>query len=103
MYECATILHHTYITCVVFVVCSLGSGLFDELITRSEESYRVFVWSRNLNNGAAYARVGPLQEHKNARPTVLRWNILMFYSSVILMKDTAKDWDLKAMCKSKFY
>ena len=28
---------------VVFVVCCVGSGLLDELITRSEESYRVCV------------------------------------------------------------
>jgi hypothetical protein len=28
---------------LVFVVCCVGSGLYDELITRSEESYRVCV------------------------------------------------------------
>ena len=29
--------------CLVFVVCCVGSGLCDGLITRSEESYRVCV------------------------------------------------------------
>jgi len=27
----------------IFVVCCVGSGVCDELITRSEESYRVYV------------------------------------------------------------
>jgi hypothetical protein len=38
-----------------------GGGLFDELITRPEESYRlwcvVVVWSRNLENEEAMAAV----------------------------------------------
>jgi len=37
-----------------------GRGLCDELITRSEESYRklfVVVWYRNLKNGDVIARV----------------------------------------------
>jgi len=28
---------------IVFVECSVGSGLYDELVTRSEESYRMCV------------------------------------------------------------
>jgi hypothetical protein len=47
---------------VVFLVCCVGSGLCNELITLSEESYRVFlsncVFSRNLNSEAAWAGVG---------------------------------------------
>jgi hypothetical protein len=31
-----------FISCVV---CCVGSGLCDELITRSEESYRVYVYN----------------------------------------------------------
>jgi len=57
------------------------------------------VSSRILNNGVAYARVGPLREHKNTRTTILRKFILMFYSSVILMKYTAKDWALNPLWK----
>jgi len=38
----------------VFVVCCVGSGFCDELMTRVEESYRLYVsncvWSRNLNH-----------------------------------------------------
>jgi len=39
------------------VVCCVGSGLCDQLITYSEESYRVcvWVWSRNLISEAAWA------------------------------------------------
>jgi hypothetical protein len=52
----------------VFVVCCVGSGLCDELITRSEESYQVClsncVCSRNFNNEAAKARVGLLRHRK---------------------------------------
>jgi hypothetical protein len=46
---------------LVFVVCCVGSGLCDELITRAEESYRVSVCvsncvgSRNSQTGG----VGP--------------------------------------------
>jgi len=42
---------------IVFVVCCVGSEPWDELITRSEESFRVGVSkgvpSRNLNNEVA--------------------------------------------------
>jgi hypothetical protein len=49
-------------------VCYAGSGLFDELITCLEESYRVFVYVSNcvclcpinLNNEAVWARAGSL-------------------------------------------
>jgi hypothetical protein len=39
---------------LLFVVCCIGSGLCDGLITRSEESYRVCVsvWSVKFNNEA---------------------------------------------------
>jgi hypothetical protein len=55
--ERASMLRYTYIACLVFVVCCVGSGLCNELITRSEESYQVCFsnceCSRNLNNEAA--------------------------------------------------
>jgi len=42
---------------LVFVVCCVGSGLCDELITRSEEPYRLCVSKcvlyRNLKNEAS--------------------------------------------------
>ena len=37
---------------VVFVVCCVDSGLCNELIICSEESHRLYVRSRNLNNEA---------------------------------------------------
>jgi hypothetical protein len=43
------------------VVCCVGSGLYKGLNTRPEN---VCVWSRNLNNKAAYARVGLLPDRK---------------------------------------
>ena len=53
----------------MFVCCECrvlsGSGLCDELINRTEESYRlwcVIVWSRNLKNEEAMVRVAP-QRH----------------------------------------
>jgi len=46
----------------VFVVCCVGSGRCDELVARSEESYRVsvsnFVWSRNVSSEAARSELG---------------------------------------------
>jgi hypothetical protein len=50
-----------------------GRGLCDELITRPEESYRlwcVVVWSRNLMNEEALARWG-LSHQKRAKQCVL--------------------------------
>jgi len=48
----------------MFVCCECcvlsGGGLFDGLITRPEECYRVFcvwVWSRNLNNEEPLAQL----------------------------------------------
>jgi len=45
-----------------------GRGLCDELITRPEESYRTVmrlcVWSRNLKNEEALARVGAQRQRK---------------------------------------
>jgi len=49
---------------LVFMVPCACSGLSDELVTRSEESYRVCacvsnrVWPRNINNKATWAPVG---------------------------------------------
>ena len=36
------VVRYTYIACLVFVVCCVGSGLCDGLITRPEESYRLW-------------------------------------------------------------
>jgi hypothetical protein len=55
---------------LVIVVCCVGSGFCDGLITRPEESYRVYVclsdyaWSRNLDSEPAYARGGLLRHRK---------------------------------------
>jgi hypothetical protein len=47
---------------LVFVLCFVCSGLWDELITRSEDSYRLCVskcgWSRSLTSGAVWAELG---------------------------------------------
>ena len=48
---------------LVFVVCCLGSDLWDKPTTRSKESYRMcinFVWSQNLNIELKKARDGLL-------------------------------------------
>jgi len=57
---------------LVFVVCWVGSGLCDELITRPEESCNlcVFVstcvWSRNFYNVAVSTELGfSAKENKN--------------------------------------
>ena len=49
---------------LVFVVCCVGSGFCDELITRSEETYRVSVWSRKLKTEVAQHLVGLLGYRK---------------------------------------
>jgi hypothetical protein len=43
LHEDVSVLRCTYFACLVFVVCCVGSGLCDGLITRPEESYRVRV------------------------------------------------------------
>jgi hypothetical protein len=47
---------------LVFIVFFVGSGHCDELITCTEESYRVYmcviVWSTNLNNGGPRPNLG---------------------------------------------
>jgi len=60
----------------MFVCCECcvlsGRGLCDGLITRPEESYwlmRRCVWSRNLRNEEAMARVGP-QRHRKKQAAV---------------------------------
>ena len=54
-----------------------GRGLCDELITRPEESYRlwcVVVWDlENLKNEEAMARVG-LQRHRKKNDSVIHKN-----------------------------
>jgi hypothetical protein len=72
---------------VVSVVCLSGRGLCDGLITRPEESYRlwrVVVWSRNLENEEAKARywlwkntttVGCNARKTNMFPSVCKGNI----------------------------
>ena len=58
--------------CLLWVFCVMsGGGLCDELITRPEESYRlwcVVVWPRNLENEEAMAAV--TQEEKKV-PEIL--------------------------------
>ena len=54
------------VCCECFVLS--GRGLCDELITRPEESYRLWcivVWSRNLKNEEAMTRVG--SQHHNTK------------------------------------
>jgi hypothetical protein len=64
----------------MFVVCCVGSSLCDELITRPEDSYRLclstYMWSRDLNNQAAYAHFGLLcHRRKNSRQDEVFWEI----------------------------
>jgi hypothetical protein len=52
-----------------------GRGLRDKLLTRLEESYRlwfVILWSRNLKNGEVMARVGP-QHHREGGVELIIW------------------------------
>jgi len=43
LHERASMLRYACTACLACSVCSVGSSLCDELITRSDESYRVFV------------------------------------------------------------
>jgi hypothetical protein len=45
-----------------FLRCA-GSGLGEEVLTRSEKPYRLNVWSGNLNNEEAWARLGLLPKY----------------------------------------
>jgi hypothetical protein len=58
---------HEYSTLGI-IVCCLGSGLCDGLITFSEESYRVYesncAWFWHLNNEATEARLGVIAQQK---------------------------------------
>ena len=57
---------------LVFLACCAGSGLCDELVTRSGESYRVWeskcVWSRHLKIEAAWATDRLLPHKKKKKP-----------------------------------
>ena len=75
----------------IFVCCECcvlpGRGLCDELITRTEESYRlwcVVVCYRNLKNEDAMTRVGSHLHQKkkkeNTKDTYVWRNLLPFYS-----------------------
>jgi len=66
-----------FVCCVCCVLS--GRGLCDKLITHPEESYRlwcVVVWSRNVVNEEAIARVGP--QRYGRRKKVLQGRQLMF-------------------------
>ena len=53
-------------------MCCVGSGLYNELTARLQESYRcVCVRSRNLNNEDGEARAG-LQQHSKEYSSTLR-------------------------------
>jgi hypothetical protein len=59
----------------IFICCECcmlsGRGLYDELITRPKESYRLVcrcVWPRNLKNGEAMTRVGPQRHGGGGNP-----------------------------------
>ena len=87
---------------VVSVVCCAGRGLCDGLITRPEESYRmwhVVVWSRNLVNEEALAHWGlwpppppkKKRERKRKETLCLKWDVnqRLSFSSVLLNKSYA--------------
>ena len=82
-----------------------GKGLYDNLITRPEESYRLWcvvcacVWSRNLKNGLAMVRVGPqrhgevgLETSPNTylnwgyRRTLCIWNTYCFSIAIVVTR-----------------
>ena len=61
-------------------LCVVGSSLCDELLTRPQDSYRLcmsnYMWSRGLNNEAAYAHFGLLcHRRKNSRQDEIFWEI----------------------------
>ena len=60
----------------IFVCCKCcvlsGRGLYGELITRPEESYRRCVWSRNLVNDEAMAHLGLLRQRQTNKLTTAR-------------------------------
>jgi hypothetical protein len=68
-------------------VCRIATVLCDELITRSEESYRVCMfnclWSREFKNEVAKARVGLLR-HRKKNLERMSTEILMSYTAVWL-------------------
>jgi hypothetical protein len=74
---------------LVSVVCCVGSGLCDELITRSDESYRLCVSNcgrfRNCNNEAALAQIGLLCHRKKYRmySKTERWMVM--YPAVLTL------------------
>jgi hypothetical protein len=50
---------------LLFVVCFVGSGLCDKLISCSEDSYRLCVWSRNLRRRRPRLELGWYTTEKN--------------------------------------
>ena len=77
----------------MFVCCECcvlwGRGLCDELITRPEESYRLWcivVWSRNLKNEEAMARVGQQRQWKKKKGGEV---VLLGLESVLLVVESA--------------
>ena len=88
----------------MFVCCECcvlsGRGLCDELITRPEESYRlwcVVVWSRNLKNEEIMARVGPQRHRRNG---IFIYSSLPFEALIVLMK--ADLWQVRSQFQGNF-
>ena len=85
-----------------FVCCECcvlpGRGLCDELITRPEKSYRLWcvfcVWSRNLMNEKAMARVGPQRHRKEEedKPSWHRQTILFPHYLIIKCEADHPQW-----------
>jgi hypothetical protein len=77
-----------------FVVCCVGSSLWDELISIPEETYRLcvcvsnFVWSINFNKEAALTRVWILR-YRRRRVRKPQWPNLR-YSPFILEEEWRK-------------
>ena len=79
----------------MFVCCVLsGRGLCDELITRPEESYRLWCVVvcdlENLKNEVAMTRVGSQRHKKKSYPFTTQWKLcelirMTFRSSTFLL------------------
>jgi hypothetical protein len=98
---------------LVFVVWCVSMSLYDELITRWQESYRVCVcvcararasnraWSRNLNNEAAYSRVENYP-HRNKHLASKRKEPLRGRPTAVASEhgDFMRKWDIKSYCRN---